>query len=63
MQFEMSVNVVIAHEREEKLDEISQCYFDSSLRKGGNPSHFVRAMQLMGINKLCLLNVRLFLTV
>lgn len=52
MQFEMSVNVVIAHEREEKLDEISQCYFDSSLRKGGNPSHFVRAMQLMGINKM-----------
>ncbi|HHF2967319.1 TPA: hypothetical protein ACPJ0T_002962 [Vibrio alginolyticus] len=51
MQFEMSVNVVIAHEQEEKFDEISRCYFDSSLRNGGNPSHFVRAMQLMGINK------------
>ncbi|EJI1382043.1 hypothetical protein NDL32_000538 [Vibrio alginolyticus] len=46
MQFEMSVNVVIAHEQEEKFDEISRYFFDSSLRKGGNPSHFVRAMQL-----------------
>ncbi|PNM54216.1 hypothetical protein AL540_019065 [Vibrio harveyi] len=63
MQFEMSANVVITHELEEKLDYISRCYFDSSLRKGGNPSHFVRAMQLMGINKLCSLNERVVLMV